>query len=185
MSSVKSQTKWVAKYFVSVLLVLLIIYALIAYFTSKVSMYNFITAAFLIVVLVLTLAYYNLVNIRSAFTFLALSLILLVGVIGSDHPNVNAGQFQSVTLSTGQTFYGHLSNLNTNNATLTDVYTLQATQQQTTDKNKAVTPVLLNVSKVLPNPENKMTIKTDKILYWQNLQDNSKVTQAINKDLGK
>jgi len=186
MSSFKSQTKWVTKYFSSIVLVLLVAYAIAAYFTSKVSVSNFSTAVFAVVVIILLLTYYGLINIRSALTFVVIAVVLLVGVIFSDRPNVNTGEFQAVTLTTGQTYFGHLANINSTNATLTDVYTLQTAQQTSTTDPKATTtkPVLINLSKVLPDPENKMVIKTDKILYWQNLQGTSKVTQAINKDLG-
>ncbi len=188
MSSVKGQFKWVVKYFSSIVLVLLVAYAAVAYFTTKVSVTNFTTAAFVVVVTVLLVAYYGLMNIRSALTFALIAIVLLAGVVCGDRPKPNGGLFQSVTLTTGQTYYGHLTNINTANATLTDVYTLQTTQQPTTTNGKTTTatkPVLVNLSKVLPDPENKITIRTDKILFWANLQSSSKVTQAINKDLQK
>src|SRR5262245_7290495 len=144
MSSVKSQTKWVTKYFASILLVLLVAYALVAYFTSKVSVSNFITAAFVAVVVLLIMTYFSLVNVRAALTFVVLAVVLVAGVVFGDRPNVNAGQFQSVTLVSGQTYFGHLTNLNSQSATLTDVYSLQAQQTPSTTDSKTTTtkPIL-------------------------------------------
>lgn len=188
MASVKSQFKWLSKYISSLLLILLVIGAIVAYFTDKISVANFGTFVFVALVLMLLLTYYGLMNIRSTLTFAIIAIVLLAGVIYSDKPKPNSSQFQAVSLTNGQTYYGHLSNINTANATLTDVYTLQTTQQPTTTNGKSTTtskPILINLSKVLPDPENKMTIKTSTIVYWQNLQSNSKVTEAINKDLGQ
>lgn len=188
MSSIKSQTKWVMKYLANTVLVLLVVLATISFFTTKVSVSNFATASFLAVVVILLLTYYGLMNVRSALTFVVIAIVLLVGVVYSDLPKVNSGLFQSVTLTTGQTYFGHLSNVNAKSATLKNVYTIQNIQQPTTTGGKTTTtskPVLVKLSTIIPGSEEQMVIKTDKIAYWSNLQNSSKVSQAINKDINK
>lgn len=188
MSSAKGQFKWIVKYLSGFLLVVLVITAGLAFFSSSLSVTNFISIVLACLVTTLLLTYFGLMNVRSVMIFAVIALILLAGVVYSaGQPNIDSGKFQAVQLVNGQTYYGHLSGMDTANPTLTDVYTLQATTQQSTDnKDTASTkPTLINVSKVLPEPESKLTIQKDKIVAWQNLQDNSKVTEAINKDLQK
>ncbi|MGZ6004918.1 MAG: hypothetical protein ACXWLH_02090 [Candidatus Saccharimonadales bacterium] len=190
MSSFKSQIKWVTKYFSSILLVLLVIYAGLAYFSSKVSVSNFSTVILVVVVAILLLTYYGLVGIRSALTFVVIAVVLLAGVIYSNRPKVNSGLYQSVTLTTGQTYFGHLVGVDKPNVTLKDAYIIQSVQQQSTTSTSksttpASTPVLVKLSTFIPGSEDQMVIKGDKIAYWSNLQDSSKVSQAINKDLSK
>jgi hypothetical protein len=187
MSSVKSQLKWVAKYFSGLVLAVFVAIAAVAYFTTRISSSNFNAIALVVIALVLALVYYGFVNLRSGLVFALLAILLVIGVKFSSHPNIKSGQFQAVTLTNGATFYGHLKNVDSDTATLTEVYTLQTTQQpsSTDSKTTTTTPVLVNLSRVLPDPENEMTIKTDKIVLWENLQDSGKVVQAIRKDLAK
>ncbi len=169
-----------------VALVLFVAVGIFSYFSNSISLKSFGLLAFVVATLALVLAYFGWLAVRAGIMFVVIAAILLLGVCFGKRPDVDSSKFQSVTLTTGQIYFGHLSNINSANATLKDVYTLQTTQQPTTTNGKTTTatkPILVNLSKGLTGPENEMTIRTDKVLYWQNLQDSSKVTEAIKKDL--
>ncbi len=187
MSSAKGQFKWLVKHFAGFVLLLLIVAAGLAYFTSLLSVANFSTMVFAVVVTVLVLAYYGLMNVRAVLIYAVIAAVLLVGVTLSHRPVVKSNQFQAVFLTGGAVYFGHLKNADSANPTLTDVYFLhtQASGQATDTTKQTQTPVLSRLSSEAHSPENEMTIKGDQILFWENLQDSSKVSQAIKKDLQK
>ncbi|MBI3624233.1 hypothetical protein HY218_01225 [Candidatus Saccharibacteria bacterium] len=188
MSNVKSQVKWVVKHFSSLVLVLFVAAAGVAYFTNRISINNFSSITFIVVTAVLVLVYYSLINLRAGLVFVLIAAVLMVGVKLSDHPAIKTGQYQAVFLINGQGYFGHLTNIDTPNAVLKDVYYLQSQQPSSTDKSTTTTTPQLSLIRLgseLHGPESQMNIKTDQILYWENLQDSSKVVQAIKKNAGK
>lgn len=101
--------------------------------------------------------------------------------------------YQAVFLTNGQVYFGKLSASNNNWVELSDIYYLQVTQnlqQATTDVTKAPTSTgtaapnqsniqLVKLGSELHGPTDKMHIDRDKILFWEDMKDDSKVVQAI------
>jgi hypothetical protein len=106
--------------------------------------------------------------------------------------------YQAVFLTNGQVYFGKMTD-NGNWIQLTDIYYLQVTQplQQTAnaDQSKTATPSsttgsaatpqsniqLVKLGSELHGPQDSMYIERDKILFWENMKDDSKVVAAIHQ----
>jgi hypothetical protein len=121
-------------------------------------------------------------------------LLLLAACVGwkvmahkryDENKNINAGEYQALFLSNGQVYFGHLSDLNNKYVSMKDIYYLQVQQSQNlqqgtgTDANSQVS--LAKLGSELHGPEDQMHIASDQVLFWENLKNDSKVTQAITK----
>jgi len=95
--------------------------------------------------------------------------------------------YQAVFLTNGQVYFGKLSE-SEKWIVLSDIYYLQATQplQQT---GSTETPAsasqpniqLIKLGSELHGPQDQMNIERDKVLFWENMKDDSKVVQAIHQ----
>lgn len=109
--------------------------------------------------------------------------------------------YQAVFLTNGQVYFGKLADTG-DWLQLTDIYYLQVTQplQQaaTSDASKNETPntastsaqtqpniQLVKLGSELHGPEDSMNIDRDKVLFWENMKDDSKVVQAIRQYTSK
>ena len=115
---------------------------------------------------------------------LSLSLLRGNGIFGNSL--VDGNKYQAVFLDNGQVYFGKLSKINSEYAELTDIYYLQVTQQQADGElqegqNAAVDPQisLAKLGNELHKPEDRMFIDRDKILFWENIEDDGQVVQAI------
>ncbi|OGE74035.1 MAG: hypothetical protein A3I07_01130 [Candidatus Doudnabacteria bacterium RIFCSPLOWO2_02_FULL_42_9] len=98
-------------------------------------------------------------------------------------------EYQAVFLTSGQVYFGKLSMGEGDWMQLRDIYYLQVTQQlqpdptsqdataQTQQKNIQ----LVKLGSELHGPQDVMNIDRDKILFWENMKDDSKVVEAIRK----
>ena len=94
------------------------------------------------------------------------------------------GQYQAVFLTNGQVYFGKLASTNNQWTTLTDIYYLQvqkavqpADQSQSADQKVS----LVKLGNELHGPNDEMKINRDQILFWENLKNDGKVVQAIDK----
>jgi hypothetical protein len=100
---------------------------------------------------------------------------------------VNTKQFQAVFLTNGQVYFGKLTDLNHKYVTLTDIYYLQvqsssgSLQNASSSANSNSQVSLAKLGSELHGPEDKMSISSDQVLFWENLKGDSKVSQAIGK----
>jgi hypothetical protein len=102
--------------------------------------------------------------------------------------------YQAVFLSNGQVYFGKLEDQG-NWIDLSDIYYLQVTQNlqaaSTADQAKTATPSTDSNSTTQPNiqlvklgselhgPKDVMHIERDKVLFWEDMKDDSKVVAAI------
>lgn len=94
-----------------------------------------------------------------------------------------ATNYQAVFLSNGQVYFGKLANANSSYATLEDIYYLQVQQVQPADANAAKQSkvTLIKLGNELHAPKDLMKINKDQILFYENLKDEGKVMQAIQR----
>lgn len=89
--------------------------------------------------------------------------------------------YQAVFLSNGQVYFGHLKDVNSQYATLDDIYYLQVQKiqpkEEATNENQKLT--LIKLGNEIHGPEDAMKINRDQILFWEDLKDDGKVVQAI------
>lgn len=116
------------------------------------------------------------------------ALALYVGLSGGtagENKLVDKSKYQAVFLNGGATsgsvayttYFGHVSTLNDKYFVLTDVYYLTTDQ---TNTNGTANPQLTKLGcQQLHSPYDKMVINRSQVAFWENLQDNGKVVQAI------
>lgn len=187
--------KKVVRSFSGLVLVAFIAAAAVTYFTDKLSVSDFTTIAFVIGVAALALTYFGWLTMRAGIIYVVLAIVLLSGIAYGKHPAVKGGQFQAVFLTSGQVYFGHLKNSDSKDPTLTDVYYLHSTQQNSTTGASTTSAsstagaasaqgnvTLVKLGNEVHGPEDQITLKPAQILYWENLKSTSKVVQAISKN---
>ncbi len=129
------------------------------------------------------------------FVFTALVALILLIAIGwlmfsgnpstSESKEVNTAKYQAVFLNGGATsgavayttYFGHVTKLNNNYVVLKDVYYLTTS---TTNTSGTANPQLTKLGcQQLHSPYDEMVINRGQVAFWENLQDNGKVVQAI------
>ena len=129
----------------------------------------------------------------------AIVVVLVIGVVtafslkgNSDGgaAAIDGGKYQAVFFDNGQVYFGKLSVLDPNYFKLTEIYYLQANQeeqvteedqknpQQTnTDQNANVQ--LIKLGNEIHGPQDEMIVSRDKVLFFENLKSDGKVSQSI------
>lgn len=92
---------------------------------------------------------------------------------------VNSNGYQVVYMTSGQAYFGKLKNTDGNYLVLDTPYTAQDVQPEG-EEQAAASTTLVKVSQQQYGPTDSMSLKSDQVLFWQNLRDDSKVTEAIN-----
>ncbi|MFA7286089.1 MAG: hypothetical protein WC052_00245 [Patescibacteria group bacterium] len=132
-------------------------------------------------------------GLRSLFTtFLLVIGVLVAGyaayAVNATGPFPSRGKWQAVFLANGQVYFGKLSGINRRYVTLSDIYYLQVSQ----GLQQAATPEgappqgqpninLIKLGQELHGPEDAMHIERSKVLFWENLKDDSRVVEAISQ----
>jgi hypothetical protein len=110
---------------------------------------------------------------------LTIAAILIVGIGGAVYyykfsdPGVKSDKFQAVFLADGQVYFGKLSGVNNRYLKMTDVYYLQTNNQADATKGSSeaqIQPSLIKLGSEVHGPEDEMSIRSDKISYWENLK---------------
>lgn len=94
---------------------------------------------------------------------------------------VKSDQYQAVFLADGQIYFGKLTGIGEEYATLEDIYYLQV-QQEVQPDTTAEPQTQISLAKLgneLHGPEDQMFINVDQILFWENLKDDGQVSTAI------
>lgn len=117
-------------------------------------------------------------------------LIVVKGGVNSSSNRTATGnsadknQYQAVFLTNGQVYFGKLTDDGGNNVKLNDIYYLQ-TQEKVQPKDSKDTSTsssdlsLIKLGKELHAPADEMNISREQVLFWENIQDDGKVAQAI------
>jgi hypothetical protein len=98
--------------------------------------------------------------------------------------------YQAVFLTSGQVYFGKLE-ASGSWLKLADIYYLQTSQPlQTTNSNTPLADANQNIQLVklgneLHGPTDAMYIGRKEVLFWENIKDDSKVLDAINKYKGQ
>ena len=94
---------------------------------------------------------------------------------------IKSDQYQAVFLTDGQIYFGKLTGIGEEYATLEDIYYLQV-QQEVQPDTAAEPQTQISLAKLgneLHGPEDEMFINVDQILFWENLKDDGQVVTAI------
>lgn len=101
---------------------------------------------------------------------------------------LNGSSYYAVFLNNDQVYFGHLSNVNDSYLSLTGVYyfklaksaqsTSTGTANDLTDNNSN-SLTLVKLGSELHGPKDQMQINKENVLFFEELNDNSKVVQTI------
>lgn len=94
-------------------------------------------------------------------------------------------KYQAVFLTNGQVYFGKLADNGGNYVKLTDIYYLQAKDQQVQPKDAKSAEqsnlTLIKLGKELHAPADEMNISRTQVLFWEDINDDGKVKQAIDE----
>ena len=101
---------------------------------------------------------------------------------------IDSSKYQAVFMSNGQIYFGKLSDFNEASFKITKIYYPQAqTTEEDTTKNATTDAQsniqLFRVTDGVHGPEDQMIITKSQILYYENLESDSKVTKLIEANL--
>jgi hypothetical protein len=128
---------------------------------------------------------------RIVTTLIIVIVVVALAVVGwmiwsSQHgnPGIDSSKYQAVAMSDGTNYFGKLTVVNSDYLKLSDVYYLkpQATSTDgtdTTDQSATNNFSLVNFKDVVYGPEDEIIIQKSQILFYENLDPNGKVAQAI------
>jgi hypothetical protein len=127
-----------------------------------------------------------IVIVGSALLLAVVSLYLAFsGSLGSEAKLIDTSKYQAVFLNGGvtsgsvsySTYFGHVTKLNDKYLVLNNVYYLT---DQSTGTGQASSPQLTKLGcQQLHSPYDQMIVNRTQVAFWENLQDNGKVVQAI------
>lgn len=101
---------------------------------------------------------------------------------GSSLTGVKKDQYQALFLTNGQVYFGKVTQADAQTIKISDIYYLQVQQpvQPKDEKTpEAAETQLLKLGDELHSPEDEMYIDRGQVLFWENLKDSGRVTQAI------
>jgi hypothetical protein len=103
--------------------------------------------------------------------------------LGIGNP-VHVNEYQAVYTADGKAYFGKLRNVNGTYLQLDDVYyfELGQTPQSSTSSAQSPPPKLVRLGQEIQKPHNTMFIKSSQVVWWENIQNDGKVTQAIEAD---
>lgn len=110
---------------------------------------------------------------------LVVAVILGISTKPSENSIVKKDRYQAVFLNGGQAYFGKVKNLNDRYIDLSDIYYI-STNGQTGSNNQANANIsLVKLGSELHCPQDRMVINRDQVLFWENLNDDGKVVNAI------
>ncbi len=124
----------------------------------------------------------GIVLLGAAVVILLVALIATISFGGpkSEDKYVDSSRLQAVFLNTGQVYFGNIKSLNSNYTVLTNIYYLQAANNNGANNNNANNNItLVKLGCELHEPYDQMVINSEQITFWENLQDNGQVAKAV------
>ncbi|HET7629850.1 MAG TPA: hypothetical protein VFK03_00585 [Candidatus Saccharimonadales bacterium] len=133
-------------------------------------------------------------NLRKLAVVAVVVVLVVIGLIlggwfarrSSTASAIDKDNFQAVFLTNGQVYFGKLSILNGDYFKLKDIYYLQAKStdkdsnnpQKTSGKDEAGVQ-LIELGHEIHAPKDEMIIDRNKVLFFENLKPDGKVSQSI------
>lgn len=116
-------------------------------------------------------------------TILIVAVLLFMAFVGNgkrENRFVDSSKMQAVFMNGGQVYFGKITDLNNKNIVLQDIYYLRVNQQVQPDAEPNANDIsLVKLGCELHGPEDRMIIKQDQVIFWENLKSDGKVAQAV------
>ena len=114
-----------------------------------------------------------------AIVVVVIAVVVIVLALGQFGPFSRGNTWTAVFLTDNEVFFGHVKSENTSNLELTNVYYLQKSQSNT--NAPATLSVLGLVANQVQCPTDDLVINRNVVLYTQQLQSGSYITQQLNQ----
>lgn len=112
------------------------------------------------------------------FAGVALALLITVpAALAIMDTGIKRDQYQLIKLTTGELFFGKLQNSKGEYLLLENAYFIQ-------DGEATTETTILSRKSTVAKGESPMRIKADKVVYWENLAKDGKISQSIQNAAG-
>jgi hypothetical protein len=126
-----------------------------------------------------------LVLVAAGLAYWALNWLRVIGPMAG----IKTDKYQAVFLANqqSQVYFGKITAITDDTVVLKDVYYIKSNSNDSTDdkqpqqQQQAVLTKIDSASE-LHKPYNEMRINRDQVLFWENLQDDSKIVSTIKSD---
>lgn len=128
-------------------------------------------------------------NIISVFLLVATALLVAMVIFSmatskekKEAEYIDGSKYQAVFLEGGSVYFGKLRELNTQYATLDNIYYLRVNGEGQGGEDATQAQQDVSLTKLgceLHGPQDRMVINTDQITFWENLKDDGQVAKAI------
>ncbi len=108
---------------------------------------------------------------------LVIAVILGISTKSSENSLVQKNRYQAVFLNGGQAYFGKIVNLNERYIDLKDIYYISTNGQSNESQQSNIS--LIKLGSELHCPQDRMIINREQVLFWENLNDDGKVVNAI------
>ncbi len=116
-------------------------------------------------------------------TGLIIALVLYLALSGpvNESKYIKDNQFQAITLTNGQAYFGRITNLNAEFVRIGDVFYLRQNQNLQSQKPNPSTSnlSLVKLGCELHGPDDEIVIGRDQLVLWENLKNDSAVVKKI------
>lgn len=117
--------------------------------------------------------------------FISATILVVASIAGistktNEQSYVNANGYQVVAFLDKQAYFGKIKEVNNKYIVLEDVYYLQdGSVNQQEEENANATPTLIKRGCEIHKPKDRMIIYIDQVNFWENLEADGKVVEAI------
>jgi len=110
-----------------------------------------------------------------------LAWLIFTATPASQDRYVDPSKLQAVFLNNGQVYFGNIEGINKDYVLLTNVYYLQTSSTNGSASSQASNISLVKLGCELHRPFDRMVINATQVTFWENLQANGQVAQAVSQ----
>lgn len=104
------------------------------------------------------------------------------GLWANANAKLDKNGYQAVFMDNNQVYFGKITTMDAKNVIVEDIYYLQVQQVQPKPEEETQGKLtLVKLGNEIHGPEDKMVINPEHIMFWENLNEDGKVVQAIKK----
>lgn len=104
------------------------------------------------------------------------------GIWANAGAKLDNNSYQALFMDNNQVYFGKITTMDSKNVILEDIYYLQVQQVQPKPEEESQGKLtLVKLGNEIHGPEDKMVINPEHVMFWENLNEDGKVVQAIKK----
>lgn len=110
---------------------------------------------------------------------LGIALVTVLVMRSQPTQQIDSSKYQAIYLNSGQMYFGKLQNTGGDFLIIKSPYIAQSVDSADAKTTSSTQATLVKVSSQVYGPDDSIAIKSSQVTFWQNLRDDSKVSQAI------